>query len=170
MAWSRFRFVRFAADERAGTTLALLAECFEVIGEVPGKVLADRMGCLKGSVVADVAVPAGQYVRFARYGFRPDFCQAADPKSKGIVEHLVGYAKRDLMIPPSLRASIGRQLSRKVDRLSEQPGIRRLRTGLPARRWRLREPAACPVSTASWLWPQAYMPSCNRQSHRPRST
>jgi hypothetical protein len=42
MAWSRFRFVRFAADERAGTTLALLAECFEVIGEVPGKVLADR--------------------------------------------------------------------------------------------------------------------------------
>jgi hypothetical protein len=31
--------------------------------------------------------------------FRPDFCQAADPKSKGIVEHLVGYAKRDLMIP-----------------------------------------------------------------------
>jgi hypothetical protein len=110
-------------------------------------------------------------VRFApHHGFRPDFCQAADPESKGIVEHLVGYAKTDLMIPgvdgsgepfgdlvaantaaaawcgqvntamhaeicavpaerllierelltplPSLRASIGRTLTRKVDRLS----------------------------------------------------
>jgi hypothetical protein len=33
------------------------------------------------------------------YGFRPDFCEAADPESKGIVENLVGYAKGDLMLP-----------------------------------------------------------------------
>ena len=33
------------------------------------------------------------------YGFRPDFCEAADPESKGIVENLVGYAKSDLMVP-----------------------------------------------------------------------
>jgi len=166
LAWSRFRFVRFAADERAATTLGLLAECFEVLGGVPGKVLADRMGCLKGSVVANVVVPTAQYVRFAgHYGFRPDFCEAADPESKGIVENLVGYAKADLMIPqvpfgdlvaanaaavawcgevngvthseicavpaerlvierellgplPSLRASTGRLVTRKVDRLS----------------------------------------------------
>ena len=166
LAWSRFRFVRFARDERAETTLALLAECFEVLGGVPGKVLADRMGCLKGSVVANVVVPTGQYVRFAaHYGFRPDFCEAADPESKGIVENLVGYAKADLMVPqapfsdlaaanaaaaawcaevngavhseicavpaerlvterellspmPSLRAGIGRLVTRKVDRLS----------------------------------------------------
>jgi transposase len=166
LAWCRFRFVRFAADERAATTLAMLAECFEVLGGVPGKVLADRMGCLKGGVVANVVVPAAEYARFAgHYGFRPDFCEAHDPESKGIVEHLVGYAKRDLMVPqvpfdglaaanaaaaawcaevnaavhsqicavpaeqlvierellaplPSLRASIGRQVTRKVDRLS----------------------------------------------------
>jgi len=166
LAWCRFRFVRFARDERAETTLALLAECFEVLGGVPGKVLADRMGCLKGGVVANVVVPAPAYVRFAaHHGFRPDFCEAHDPESKGIVEHLVGYAKRDLMVPqtpftglaaanaaaaawcaevngvthseicavpaeqlvierellaplPSLQASIGRQVTRKVDRLS----------------------------------------------------
>jgi len=100
LAWSRVRFVRFAADERSGTTLAMLAECFEVLGGVPGTVLADRMGCLKGGVVANVVVPTGEYVRFAgHYGFRPDFCQAADPESKGIVENLVGYAKSDLMVP-----------------------------------------------------------------------
>ena len=166
LAWSRFRFVRFAADERAETTLGMLAECFEVAGGVPGKVLADRMGCLKGGVVANVVVPTAEYVRFAaHYGFRPDFCEAADPESKGIVENLVGYAKSDLMVPrapfgdlaaanaaaaewcaevngavhseicavpaerlvterellaplPSLRASIGRQVTRKVNRLS----------------------------------------------------
>src|ERR1700730_18602410 len=47
LACCRFRFVRFAADERSETTLAMLAECLEVLGGVPGKVLADRMGCLK---------------------------------------------------------------------------------------------------------------------------
>ena len=100
LAWSRFRFVRFAADEKAATTLGLLAECFEVLGGVPTTVLADRMGCLKAGVVANVVVPTPDYVRFAtHYGFRPDFCEAADPESKGMVEHLVGYAKRDLMVP-----------------------------------------------------------------------
>jgi transposase len=171
LAWSRVRFVRFADNERSATTLGLLAECFEQLGGVPGVVLADRMGCLKGGVVADQVVPTGEYVRFAtHHGFRPDFCQAGDPESKGIVENLVGYAKTDLMIPgvdgsgdpfgdlvaantaaaawcagvnaavhaevcavpaerlrverellaplPSLRASIGRTMTRKVDRLS----------------------------------------------------
>ena len=102
-AWSRWRFVRFAADERAETTLRLLAECFEELGAVPKVVLADRMGCLKGGVVANVVVPTPDYVRFAaHYGFRPDFCEAADPESKGIVENLVGYAKTDLVVPQEL--------------------------------------------------------------------
>src|SRR5229473_1322613 len=166
LAWSRVRFVRFAADERSETTLAMLAECLEGPGGVPGTVLADRMGCLKGGVVANVVVPAPAYLRFAaHYGFRPDFCEANDPESKGIVENLVGYAKSDLMVPqapfgdlaaaneraaawcaevngvthseicavpaerlvierellaglPSLRASIGRLVTRKVDKLS----------------------------------------------------
>jgi hypothetical protein len=100
LAWSRFRFVRFADNEHADTTLALLAECFETLGGVPGVVLADRMGCLKGGVVANKVIPTAEYVRFAaHYGFRPDFCEAADPESKGIVENLIGYAKTDLIIP-----------------------------------------------------------------------
>ena len=99
-AWSRWRFVRFAADERAATTFRLLAECFEALGGVPKVVLADRMGCLKGGVVANVVVPTADYVRLAAYyGFAPDFCEGHDPASKGIVEHLVGYAKRDLIVP-----------------------------------------------------------------------
>jgi len=100
LAWSRFRFVRFARDETAATTFSLLAECFETLGGVPAKVLADRMGCLKGGTVAGVVIPTPDYVRFAtHYGFSPDFCHGADPESKGIVENLVGYAKSDVPLP-----------------------------------------------------------------------
>ncbi len=89
LAWCRVRFVRVARDETAATTHALLAECFEQLGGVPAKVLADRMGCLKGGVVANVVIPTPDYVRFAtHYRFTPDFCHPADPESKGIVEHL----------------------------------------------------------------------------------
>jgi transposase len=100
LAWSRWRFVRFTRDESLDTTLRLLAECFEAAGGVPAEVLADRMGCLKGGVVANVVVPTAAYVRFAtHYGFRPDFCEAKDPESKGAVEALVRYAKSDLVVP-----------------------------------------------------------------------
>jgi len=87
-----------------------LAECFEELGGVPKVVLADRMGCLKGAVVANVVVPTPDYVRFAtHYRFRPDFCEAADPESKGMVENLVGYAKADLMVPLHMNAApVGR--------------------------------------------------------------
>jgi hypothetical protein len=100
LAWSRYRFVRFAADQTRQTTLRLLAECFAELGGVPAHVLTDRMGCLKAGVVANVVVPHPEYVAFAAdCGFTPDFCEAADPESKGMVEHLAGYAQRDLIVP-----------------------------------------------------------------------
>jgi transposase len=106
LAWSRVRFVRFAVDEKAETTFRLLAECLETLGGVPRVVLADRMGCLKGGVVANVVIPNPDYVRFATvYGFRPDFCEGGDPESKGIVENLVGYAKSDLVVPAGLEVT-----------------------------------------------------------------
>jgi hypothetical protein len=65
-----------------------------------GVVLTDRMGCLKGGVVANRVVPTPDLVRFAtHYRFRPDFCEAHDPESKGLVENLVGYGKDDLLRP-----------------------------------------------------------------------
>lgn len=100
LPWSRWRFVRVARDQKAATTMRLLAECFEALGGTPRVVLADRMGCLKGGVVANVMVPTPEFVRFAtHFGFRPDFCEAADPESKGVVEALCRYAQEDLVIP-----------------------------------------------------------------------
>ncbi len=107
LAFSRWRFVRFATDQRASTTLALIAETPTAIGGVPARVLADRMGCLKGGVVANVVVPTPDYVRLAgHYGFAPDFCHAHDPQSKGIVENLCGYAQRDLAGPLLTQAAL----------------------------------------------------------------
>jgi hypothetical protein len=57
-------------------------------------------------VVMNVVVPTPDYVRFAtHYGLRPDFCEGHDPQSKGMVEHLVGYAKRDLVVPTEPRVT-----------------------------------------------------------------
>jgi transposase len=110
MAWSRVRFVCFADNLGAESTMAALARCFEYLGAVPKTALTDRMGCLKGDTVAGLVIPTPAYVRFAtHYGFRPDFCEGADPESKGLVENLVGYVKSDLMIPEELSvADLGR--------------------------------------------------------------
>ncbi len=118
LCWSRYRFVRFAGDQKLETTLALLAECLEEMGGVPAKVLTDRMGCLKAGVVANQVVPQVDYLRFAvHFGFQPDFCEAHDPESKGVVENLCGYAQRDLVIPAEGldTVEIGNQLAREWD-------------------------------------------------------
>lgn len=107
LAFSRWRFVRFATDQKASTTLSLIAEALVAIGGVPARVLADRMACLKGGVVANVVVPTPDYVRLAgHYGFAPDFCHAGDPQSKGVVERLCGYAQDDLAVPLLTEAAI----------------------------------------------------------------
>ncbi|MEV6364866.1 IS21 family transposase [Nocardia asteroides] len=107
LAFSRWRFTAFATDQKATTTLALIAETFAAIGGVPTKVLADRMGCLKAGVVANIVVPTPEYIRFAtHYEFTPDWCHANDPQSKGIVENLCGYAQRDLAVPLLTEAAI----------------------------------------------------------------
>ena len=96
----------FTDNLGAEATMEALAECFERIGGVPKTALTDRMGCLKGGTVAGLVIPTPAYVRFAtHYGFRPDFCEGADPESKGLVENLVGYVKSDLMIPEALTVS-----------------------------------------------------------------
>jgi transposase len=107
LAFSRWRFVAFATDQKASTTLALIAEALAGIGGVPAWVLADRMACLKGGVVANVVIPTAEYIRLAtHYGFAPDFCHANDPQSKGIVENLCGYSQRDLAVPLLTDAAI----------------------------------------------------------------
>ncbi len=78
LAWSRIRFVRFADNERADTTLSMLAECFEVLGGVPKIVLADRMGCLKAGVVSSSS-SAPRIGANVGPGFGADVAEAQEP-------------------------------------------------------------------------------------------
>ncbi|MGH2466881.1 MAG: IS21 family transposase [Candidatus Limnocylindrales bacterium] len=147
LAWSRVRFVRFALDESQATTLAMLAACFEALGGVPAVVLADRMACLKGGVVANVVVPAPGYLAFAtHYGFRPDFCEAADPESKGVVENLVGYAKADLLIPGVPFADLGTANAAAITWCTEVNGAVHSETSaIPAERLAAERPLLGPL-------------------------
>jgi transposase len=107
LAFSRYRFVRFARDQRRETTLTLLSECLEELGGVPAVVLSDRMACLRAGVVAGIVVPHPAYLRLAaHYGFRPDFCREADPESKGVIERLMGYVQDDLVVPAGRFADV----------------------------------------------------------------
>ena len=158
-AWSRFRFVIFADNQRSDTTLAALAACFEALGGVPRTVLSDRMGCLKGGTVANVVVPTADYVRFAtHYGFRPDFCEGADLESKGLVENLVGYVKSDLMILPSCRSTTSPPPTprgwsgapRSTPSRTPRPAPSPPSASSPRRPQRLRCPRCGPGSASSW--------------------
>jgi transposase len=155
LAFSRWRFVRFATDQRASTTLALIAEAFSAIGGVPIRVLADRMGCLKGGVVANVVIPTAEYVRLAtHYGFAPDFCHANDPQSKGIVEHLCGYSQRDLAVPLLTDAAIsGTPVDVRAANAAAKAWSARRRNCRPARRaswWTPVTPRSDPPDR--WTW------------------
>ena len=73
----------------------------------PGPGAGRPDGLPEGRLVANVVVPTPDYVRVAsHYGFAPDFCHAADPQSKGIVENLCGYAQRDLAVPLLTEAAL----------------------------------------------------------------
>jgi transposase len=122
LAWSRFRFVRFALDEKAATTMGLLAECFEVLGGVPKVVLADRMGCLKGGVVANRVVPTAEYVRFAgHYGFRPDWCEPARPPPPP--RHRRGHRRRVLPHAPGPSQGSRHQDHPNQEKVTKERGL-----------------------------------------------
>ncbi|CAN7696805.1 Mu transposase domain-containing protein [Mycolicibacterium frederiksbergense] len=141
LAFSRWRFVRFATNERAFTTLGLIAETLAAAGGVPAKVLADRMACLKGGVVANVVVPTPDYVRLAvpllteaaitgtpvdlrtanaaAIAWCAEVNAAAHSEICAIPNQRL-ITERELLQPlPSLRLQIGTpSVLRKVDRLS----------------------------------------------------
>jgi transposase len=107
LAWSRYRFIRFATDQTRATTLQLLAECFEEVGGAPAVVLTDRMACLRAGIVANVVVPHPAYVQFAtRFGFTVDFCEGADPESKDVASYCTSSDRFGTSYAPGMAAEL----------------------------------------------------------------
>jgi len=158
LAWSRVRFVRFAARQDQPTTLRLLAECFEALGGVPAVVLADRMGCPRGGLVANVVVPAPGYVAFARhYGFRPDFCEAAAPES--LHENIddapprwqAGQTQPSAVGRPSRASTRRADQHAKSTACSIRPTVHELSTRSVWDAWRRERPGGTPWAAVTLL-------------------
>ena len=49
MAWSRVRFVYFADNLGADSTMTALARCFEYLGGIPKTTLAAHLRCLRAA-------------------------------------------------------------------------------------------------------------------------
>lgn len=106
-------------------------------------------------------MPTADYVRFATaWRFRPDFCEAADPQSEGVVEHLVGYCKRDLIVPaPNWRGDLGVANAAAAAWCVEVNG--RLHTeiqAVPAERLEIERPVLRPLPSLRPALPEAGQP------------
>ena len=123
LAWSRWRFVAFATDERATTTLALIAEALAAAGGVPAQGPGRPDGVPEGRGRRERGRPdpglrpVGVALR-VRPGLLP---RRRTRESKGIVENLVGYAQRDLVVPLLTEAASGRPAGRACTRRTPPP-------------------------------------------------
>ena len=130
LAWSRLRFVSFADNLGAETTMAALAEGMETIGGVPKTLLTDPHGLLEGSE----ASPGSSSRRRTTCALSPTTAPGRTSvrgrtlKSKGLVEHLVGYVKSDLddaRRAERWRPGDGERQGPGVVRRGERPGALR---------------------------------------------
>lgn len=99
MSRSRKKFVYFQdIPFTAATTVYAHHLAFEFFGGVPERILYDQ------DVKLIVSENLGNYILTSEMeafrksaGFTPVFCHAADPQSKGKVENVVGYVKRNFI-------------------------------------------------------------------------
>lgn len=108
MAYSRWRFAAFGTDEKATTTMVLIAEALATVGGVPRKVLADRMACLKGGVARERRHP--------HPGLRPLRCSLRVragllPRERPTIERSGGKPRR--LRPTRSRCPVAHRSSRR---------------------------------------------------------
>ena len=120
----RWRFVRFAADERAETTLALLAECFEALGGVPGEGAGRPDGLPEGRRGRQRGRPDRRTMCGSRRttGSGPTSARPHDPRVEGDRGEPGRLRQADLMVPqatvrrPGRRERRGRGVVRRGQR------------------------------------------------------
>jgi transposase len=80
--------------------LEALVECFSYFGGVPRRVIFDNAKiAVKEGFGANARATESYSALAAHYGFSPVFCNVASGNEKGLVEGLVGYARRNFLVP-----------------------------------------------------------------------
>ena len=113
LACSRWRFVRFAADEKSTMTLAMLSDCFAELGGTPQVVSADLLSCLK-MPKDHLYTPDGGHPHVdtsANFTLRPRCGPSADAPAQG--RNLSSSATHPVW--PGLLPARGRSKRRRVD-------------------------------------------------------
>ena len=87
-----------AANEESFLEAQQLA--FDHFGGVPKRVIFDNAKVAVKEGFGHYAQPQARYLSFsAHYAFDLDFCNPAKGNEKGLVENLVGYSRRNFLVP-----------------------------------------------------------------------
>lgn len=103
LGYSRWRWVRFTADETAETLVACHHALFEALGGVPKEILYDNA---KSVVIKRNAYGEGQhcwnddFLDMAKlYGYMPRLCRPYRARTKGKVERFHRYLRGNFYVP-----------------------------------------------------------------------
>ncbi len=112
-------FVVAYSHQNEESFLEAYVRTFTYFGGVPKKVIFDNAKvAVKEGSGAHAKKQEGYFKLCAHYGFSGEFCNAASGHEKGLVEGLVGYARRNIMVPMPKEKSL-EELNAK---LAEQCG------------------------------------------------
>jgi transposase len=105
LGYSRWRWVRFASNEKAGTLVACHHALFQALGGVPREILYDNA---KTIVIDRDAYGPGHHRWHAglldlakHYGFMPRLCQPYRARTKGKIERFHRYLRGNFYVPLS---------------------------------------------------------------------
>lgn len=93
-------FVMACFSQNAESFLEAQQRMFEYFGGVPRRLIFDNAKVAVKEGFGSHAQPQTDYKNFAaHYVFNTDFCNPASGNEKGLVENLVGYARRNFFVP-----------------------------------------------------------------------
>ena len=93
-------FVRAFYSQNLESFLEAQQQMFDYFGGVPRRLIFDNAKvAVKDGFGLHARATDGYAAFAAHYAFRTDFCNIASGNEKGLVENLVGYARRNFMVP-----------------------------------------------------------------------
>ena len=101
---SRYLWGRFCEDQQLHTVLRLHIEAFESLGGVPRHLLYDRMKTAVTGTDGDTGEVIFNHSLLSclhHYGAYPRACQPYRPQTKGKIERIFGYVKKDFILGSS---------------------------------------------------------------------
>lgn len=93
-------FVQLFYTQNLESFLEAQQRMFDYLGGVPNRLIFDNAKVAVREGFGKHAIATDGYAAFAaHYAFQTDFCNIASGNEKGLVENLVGYSRRNFMVP-----------------------------------------------------------------------